>query len=57
MVADLTKRFYRSTTRYTASGFLRVKPGDALNRRQVALHIYDTGNEARAHLRDDAPPA
>jgi propionate CoA-transferase len=42
-----------STTRYTTSGFLRVKLGDALSRRRVAPHIYDTRNEARAHLRDD----
>jgi propionate CoA-transferase len=55
MVADLSRRFYLSTTRYTTSGFLRVKLGEALNRRRVAPHIYDTGNEARAHLRDDPP--
>jgi propionate CoA-transferase len=56
MVADLSGRFYLSTTRYTTSGFLRVKLGDALNRRRVAPHVYDTCNEARAHLRDDTPP-
>jgi propionate CoA-transferase len=55
MVADLSKRFYLSTTRYTTNGFLRVKLGDALNRRRVAPHIYDTSHEARAHLRDDTP--
>jgi propionate CoA-transferase len=55
MVADLSRRFYLSTTRYTTSGFLRVKLGDALNRRRVAPHIYDTSHEARAHLHDDAP--
>jgi propionate CoA-transferase len=55
MVAYLSKRFYLSTTRYTTSGFLRVKLGDALSRRRVAPHIYDTGKEARAHLGDDVP--
>lgn len=50
MVADLTERFYSSTTRYTTSGFLRVKLGDALGRRRVAPHIYETASEARAHL-------
>jgi propionate CoA-transferase len=54
MVADLSRRFYISTTRYTTSGFLRVKLGDALNRRRVAPHIYDTSHEARAHLHDAA---
>jgi propionate CoA-transferase len=55
MVAYLSKRFYLSTTRYTTSGFLRVKLGDALSRRRVAPHIYDTGKEARAHLGDEVP--
>lgn len=51
MVADLSDRFYVTTTRYTTSGFLRVKLGDALSRREVAPHIYETANEARARLR------
>ncbi len=50
MVADLTERFYASTTRYTTSGFLRVKLGDALGRRAVSPHIYETAAEARAQL-------
>ncbi len=50
MVADLTEQFYASTTRYTTSGFLRVKLGDALGRRSVAPHIYETAAEARARL-------
>ena len=53
MVAALADRFYASTTRYTTSGFLKVKLGDALQRRQVSPHIYETAAEARAHLRDD----
>ena len=40
-------RFDLSTTRYTTSGFFRVKLANALNRRRVAPHIYDTRNEAR----------
>lgn len=51
MVADLSDGFYITATRYTTSGFLRVKLGDALRRREVAPHIYETANEARAHLR------
>jgi propionate CoA-transferase len=51
MVADLSERFYSDTTRYTTNGFLRVKLGDALGRRKVAPHIYETAAEARAHLR------
>jgi propionate CoA-transferase len=50
MVLDLTDRFYSGVTRYTTSGFLRVKLGDALSRWQLAPHIYESAVEARAHL-------
>jgi propionate CoA-transferase len=50
MVANLSERFYSDTTRYTTNGFLHVKLGDALGRREVAPHIYETAAEARAHL-------
>jgi propionate CoA-transferase len=52
MVADLSDRFYSGVTRYTTSGFLRVKLGDALDRRHLSPHIYETVAEARAHLHD-----
>jgi len=52
MVRDLVDRFYSGATRYTTSGFLRAKLGDALNRRAVAPHIYESADEARAHLRE-----
>ena len=52
MVSDLINRFYSGITRYTTSSFLRVKLGDALKRRAVAPHIYESANEARAHLRE-----
>jgi propionate CoA-transferase len=50
MVQDLTDRFYSGVTRYTTSGFLRIKLGDALRRRQLAPHIYESAGEARTHL-------
>ena len=50
MVQDLTDRFYSRVTRYTTSGFLKIKLGDALSRRQLAPHIYLSAEEARAHL-------
>jgi propionate CoA-transferase len=52
MVRDLADRFYSGATRYTTSGFLRAKLGDAFNRRAVAPHIYESADEARAHLRE-----
>ncbi|MGD0105287.1 MAG: acyl CoA:acetate/3-ketoacid CoA transferase [Rhodopila sp.] len=52
MVQDLTDRFYSRVTRYTTSGFLRIKLGDALGRRQLAPHIYESAAEARSHLEE-----
>jgi propionate CoA-transferase len=52
MVRDLTDRFYSGVTRYTTSSFLRMKLGDALARRDVAPHIYESAAEARDHLRE-----
>jgi propionate CoA-transferase len=50
MVGDLSSRFYLGATRYTTNGFLRAKLGDALSRRSLAPHIYESPEEARAHL-------
>jgi propionate CoA-transferase len=52
MVGDLADRFYSGATRYTTSGFLRAKLGDAFGRRAVAPHIHESAEEARAHLRE-----
>ncbi|KAB2916401.1 MAG: acyl CoA:acetate/3-ketoacid CoA transferase [Hyphomicrobiaceae bacterium] len=52
MVSSLVERFYSGVTRYTTSGFLRTKLGDALSSRQVAPHIYWSADEARQHLRE-----
>jgi propionate CoA-transferase len=50
MVRDLTDRFYSGVTRYTTSSFLRMKLGDALSRRDMAPHIYESSAEAHHHL-------
>ena len=52
MVADLAERFYSGVTRYTTSSFLRAKLGDALERRGVAPHIFESSDEANARLSD-----
>ncbi len=52
MVRDLVATYYRNVTRYSTSGFLRAKLGPALAARGVAPHVYETADEARAHLRD-----
>ena len=52
MVQQLVDRFYIRVTRYTTSSFLRLKLGEALHRRHVAPHIYESAEEARAHLHE-----
>jgi propionate CoA-transferase len=51
MVKNLIDRYYAGTTRYTTSTFLRMKLGDALQKRDVAPHIYESSEEARKALR------
>ena len=50
MVRDVRDRFYCGITRYTTSGFLRMKLGEALEKRAVAPHIYEAAEEAHRHL-------
>jgi propionate CoA-transferase len=49
MVTGLVSRFYSDVTRYTTSSFLRMKLGDALQRRNVATYIYETPEEVTAY--------
>jgi propionate CoA-transferase len=52
MVHYLVEHYYSGVTRYTTSGFLRAKLGDAFEHREVAPHIYESAAEARVHLRE-----
>jgi propionate CoA-transferase len=52
MVRDLADRFYSGATRYSTNGFLRSKLGDALERRALAPHIYESADEASAHMHE-----
>jgi propionate CoA-transferase len=52
MVRGLMDEYYAEVTRYTTSGFLRVKLGDALEKRGVAPHIYESAAEAEKSLRE-----
>jgi propionate CoA-transferase len=53
MVKYLVDHYYSGVTRYTTSTFLRMKLGDALKRRDVAPHIYESSDEARQALRKE----
>ena len=50
-VRGLVDRFYSGVSRYTTSGFLRMKLGEALQRRGVSPHIFESAAEAQADLR------
>jgi propionate CoA-transferase len=52
MVRGLMDKYYAEVTRYTTSGFLRMKLGGALERRGVAPHIYESAAEAETSLRE-----
>jgi propionate CoA-transferase len=52
MVRGLMDKYYLEVTRFTTSGFLRMKLGDALEKRGVAPHIYESANEAEESLRE-----
>ena len=51
MVKRVVKKFYSGVTRYTTNTFLRMKLGDALKKRKLAPHIYETRDEARKVLK------
>ncbi|PWT84955.1 MAG: acyl CoA:acetate/3-ketoacid CoA transferase [Proteobacteria bacterium] len=52
MVRGLMDKYYSEVTRYTTSGFLRMKLGDALEKRGVAPHIYESAVEAEESLHE-----
>ena len=50
-VRSLVDRFYSGVSRYTSSGFLRIKLGEALEKRGVAPHIFESAAEAQSDFR------
>jgi propionate CoA-transferase len=56
MVQGLIEAYYWNVTRYTTSGFLRLKLGQALARRGVAPHVYESSAEALKHLDEIEEP-
>jgi propionate CoA-transferase len=56
MVRSLTDRFYTGVSRYTTSGFLRIKLGEALQNRGVAPHIFESADEAKSDWRKESSP-
>jgi propionate CoA-transferase len=56
MVRSLTDRFYSGVSRYTTSGFLRIKLGEALENRGLAPHIFESADEAKSVWRKESGP-
>lgn len=53
MVKYLVNKYYTGVTRYTTSTFLRMKLGDALQKRGVKPHIYESHEEAHKALKKE----
>lgn len=56
MVRYMETHYYTTASRYTTSAFLRLKLGEALSRRRVAAHIFETREEAHAFVEDHGDP-
>ncbi len=52
LVKYVEEKYYISVSRYTNSGFLRLKLGKELGKRKVSSKIYETHEEAASHLSD-----
>ncbi len=50
MVKYVVETYYLRTTRYTTSAFLRMKLGDALEKRDVPAYIFESPAEAKSAL-------
>jgi propionate CoA-transferase len=50
MIRYMEENYYTTVTRYSTGAFLRMKLGDALTKRDVAPHIFETEEDARAFL-------
>jgi propionate CoA-transferase len=53
MIRYMETHYYTTASRYTTSAFLRLKLGEALSRRRVAPHIFETADEAHAFVSKD----
>ena len=52
LVKYVEEKYYISVSRYTNSGFLRLKLGKELGKRKVSSKVYESGEEAVLHLTD-----
>ena len=53
LVRYVEEKYYLKVSRYTTSGFMRLKLGKELARRKVSSHVFESQAEARRHLEGD----
>ncbi len=51
LVRYVENRYYLGVSRYTTSGFMRLKLGRELEKRKVSSHVFESGREAQDNLR------
>jgi propionate CoA-transferase len=56
MVRYMEMHYYTTAVRYTTSAFMRMKLGEALGRRRVSPHIFETPEEAHAFVDANGKP-
>ena len=49
-VRYVEKKYYVKVSRYTTSGFMRLKLGKELEKRKVSSHVFESQAEARKHI-------
>jgi len=52
LVRYVEETYYLSVSRYTTSGFMRLKLASELEKRHITSEVYETRKEARNHLSD-----
>ena len=52
---EVGDRYFLGVTRFSTSAFMRAKLGDALEKRGVAPHIYESEDEAKGVVRETIP--
>lgn len=52
-VRYVESKYYLKVSRYTTSGFMRLKLGKELSERRVSSHIFETSREARRNLEEE----
>lgn len=57
MVHYLAERYYEKVSSYTTSAFMRLKLGEALERRGLAAHIFDREQTGHATAADKSLPS